>query len=246
MFSHITEVTSTDRISENSETVENNNHIKHEPKAAVLNVDNEQKTENIIKNDSPKEDTSSGVLVAVAIIGAFIIIALSAVLTVQVIKGRINIRPQTLPFKRKSHVTNQRHVDTYCDIDESNMEEADCKFWSEAETYESIDHSKKDVIKYTALPSRSETAKGRATTCMSTISVKKKLHDDTGAQDDSTEKDESKVQMREDKDRHRPIQRRIGKTSTKISGYIDMAKNKLESYVSMNAENIEPTVNDPN
>ena len=43
------------------------------------------------------------------------------------------------------------------------------------------------------------------------------------------------MQMREDKDRHRPIQRRIGKTSTKISGYIDMAKNKMESYVSMNA-----------
>ena len=143
MFGHITEVTSYDLISEKSETVENNNHIKQEPKAAVLNVDNEQKTENVIKDDSPEKDTSSGALVAVAIIGAFIIIALSAVLTVQVIKGRINIRPQTLPFKRKSHVTNQRHVDTYCDIDESNMEEADCKFWREAETYESIDHSKK-------------------------------------------------------------------------------------------------------
>ena len=205
-----------------------------------------KKTENIIKNDSPKEDTSSGVLVAVAVIGAFIIIALSAVLTVQVIKGRINIRPQTLSFKRKSHVTNQRHVDTFCDIDECNMEEADCKFWSEAETYESIDHSKKDVIKYTALPSRSETAKERATTCMSTVSMNTKLHDDTSAQNDRTEKDESKMQMREDKDRHRPIQRRIGKTSTKISGYIDMAKNKLESYVSMNAENIETTENNPN
>ena len=93
MLSHITEVTSTDRISEKSKTVENNNHIKQEPKASVLNVDNEQKTENVIKDDSPEEETSSGVLVAVAIIGAFIIIALSAVLTVQVIKGRINIRP---------------------------------------------------------------------------------------------------------------------------------------------------------
>ena len=92
MFSHITEVTSNDRISEKSKTVENNNHIKQEPKAAVLNVDNEQKTENVIKNDSPKEDTSSGVLVSVPIIGAFIIIALSAVLTVQVIKGLIYIR----------------------------------------------------------------------------------------------------------------------------------------------------------
>ena len=85
MVSHITEVTSNDIISEKSKTVENNNHIKQEPKAAVLNVDNEQKTENIIKNDSPEEDTSSGALVAVAIIGVFITIALSAVLTVQVI-----------------------------------------------------------------------------------------------------------------------------------------------------------------
>ena len=68
------------------------------------------------------------------------------------------------------------------------------------------------------------------------------LADDDGADEDINEKDEpgTNVQIRKKSANHdQPSHKRIGKTSTKISGYIDMTNKKPEDYVSMTAENLE-------
>ena len=89
------------------------------------------------------------------IIGAFIIIPLVTVLVIQ-FKGKQFIRKHTVFSKRDSQMKSQRHVDTYCEIDDSDVRETDCKISSESEleVYESIDQSRKDGTNYTALPAR--------------------------------------------------------------------------------------------
>ena len=71
-------------------------------------------------------------------------------------KGKPFIRKQTVFSKRDSQIKSQRHVDTYCEIDDSDVRETDCKISSESEleVYESINQSSKDGTNYTALPAR--------------------------------------------------------------------------------------------
>ena len=143
-------------------------------------------------------------------------------------------------FKRDSQLTSPRHVDTYCEIDDSKVTETDCKISSESEleVYESIDQSRKDGTNYTALPARQRDSINQLTT----VSMNIILAYDDGADEDINEKDQpgTNVQIRKKSVNHdQPSHKRIGKTSTKISGYIDMTNKKPEDYVSMTAENLE-------
>nr|XP_022291316.1 uncharacterized protein LOC111102740 [Crassostrea virginica] len=198
---------------------------------------NIQKSINV--QDSSNNDDQSTVLIVVAVIGAFIIIALVTVLVVQ-FKGKQFIRKHTVFFKRDAELTSPRHVDTYCEIDDSKVTEIDCKILreSELEVYESIDQSRKDGTNYTALPARQRDSTNQLTT----VSMNIILADDHGADEDINEKDEpgTNVQIRKKSVNHdQPSHKRIGKTSTKISGYIDMTNKKQGDYVSMTAENLE-------
>ena len=85
-------------------------------------------------------------------------------------------------------MTSQRHVDTYCEIDDSKVTETDCKISSESEleVYESIDQSRKDGTNYTALPARQRDSINQ----MTTVSMNIILADDNGADEDINEKDE--------------------------------------------------------
>ena len=183
---------------------------------------NIQKSINV--QDSSNNDDQSTVLIVVAVIGAFIIIALVTVLVVQ-FKGKPFIRKQTVFSKRDSQLTSPRHVATYYEIDDSKVTETDCKISSESEleVYESIDQSRKDGTNYTALPARQRDSINQLTT----VSMKIKLADDDGADKSINEKDEpgTNVQIRKKSINHdQHSHKRIGKTSTKISGYIDMTK----------------------
>ncbi|XP_078320935.1 uncharacterized protein LOC144621481 [Crassostrea virginica] len=189
---------------------------------------------------NPKElkepKTTSSVTIALAVAGSFIIIALLAILLKQR-NGYINIRKGV--SKRGSHVTSQRHVDTYCEIDDGKVAETDCKMWSESEVYESIDRSNKETTKYTELPKRQGTSK--ANQCISMQQILDEADDDDTGDEDDAEKNKCqvRVQMRKGKELSRPANKRIGKTSTKISGYIDMTRNSLEDYVSMAPRQVE-------
>ena len=183
--------------------------------------------------------TTSSVTIALAVAGSFIIIALLAILLIQR-NGYINIRRGV--SKRGSHVTSQRHVDTYCEIDDGKVAETDCKMWSESEVYESIDRSNKETTKYTELPKRQGISKENQ--CISMQQILDEADDDdddTGYDEDDAEKNKCqvRVQMRKGKELSRPANKRIGKTSTKISGYIDMTRNSLEDYVSMAPRQVE-------
>ena len=146
---------------------------------------NIQKSINV--QDSSNNDDQSTVLIVVAVIGAFIIIALVTVLVVQ-FKGKQFIRKHTVFFKRDSQLTSPRHVDTYCEIDDSKVTETDCKISSESEleVNESIDQSRKDGTNYTALPARQRDSINHLTT----VSMNKILADDDGADESINEKDE--------------------------------------------------------
>lgn len=192
-----------------------------------------------------KENTSlpSSPVIVTSVVAAVIIIALVAVILFQV-KGRIQARIQTLDTKRRSKVTSHRRVDTYCDIDEDKMEDVKCNMDNELEPYELIDQSKKDATKYTELPTRPGVL-NHERNLLSTISMQKIL-DDVGDDKDGpkhVDGSESKVQMRREHAHHAVLPKRMGKTSTKISGYIDMRKNTPESYVSMNAEQLDTDAN---
>ena len=181
--------------------------------------------------------TTSSVTIALAVAGSFIIIALLAILLIQR-NGYINIRKGV--SKRGSHVTSQRHVDTYCEIDDGKEAETDCKMWSESEVYESIDRSNKETTKYTELPKRQRTSKDNQ--CISMQQILDDADDDnTGVDKVDAVKNNCQVpvEMRKGKNSSRPAYKRIGKTSTKISGYIDMTKHSLEDYVSMAPRNDE-------
>ena len=174
---------------------------------------------------------TSSVTIAIAVAGSFIIIVLLAILLIQR-NGYINIRKGV--SKRGSHVTSQRHVDTYCEIDDGKVAETDCKMWSELEVYESIDRANKETTKYTELPKRQGTSKDNQSISMQQI-LDEADDDDTGYTEDDAEKNKCqfRVEMRKGKQSYSPANKRIGKTSTKISGYIDMTKHSLEDYVSM-------------
>lgn len=192
-----------------------------------------------------KENTSlpSSPVIVTSVVAAVIIISLVAVILFQV-KGRIQARIQTLDTKRRSKVTSHRRVDTYCDIDEDKMEDVKCNMDNELEPYELIDQSKKDATKYTELPTRPGVL-NHERNLLSTISMQKILDDVGDDKDDPKHVDgsESKVQMRREHAHHAVLPKRMGKTSTKISGYIDMRKNTPESYVSMNAEQLDTDAN---
>ena len=140
-------------------------------------------------------------------------------------KGKPSIRKHTVFFKRGSQLTSPRHVVTYCEIDDSKVTESDCKISSESEleVYESIDQSGKDGTNYTALPARQRDSINQLTT----VSMNIILAYDDRADEDINEKDQpgTNVQIRKKTVNHdQPSHKRIGKTSTKISGYIDMTK----------------------
>ena len=201
-----------------------------------------EKTEQSYKELKDSKTTSS-VTNALAVAGSFIIIALLAILLIQR-NGYINIRRGI--SKRGSHVTIQRHVDTYCEIDDDKVAETDCKMWSELEVYESIDRSNKETTKYTELPKRQKTSKDNQCISMQQI-LDEADDDDTGDDKDDADKNscQVRVEMRKGKQSSRLANKRIGKTSTKISGYIDMTKNSLEDYVSMAPRNDEEELKPP-
>lgn len=196
--------------------------------------------------DFKKSESSSTVVVVISVICTIIIISLVIVIVLQM-KGKLQMHNQISLSKRRSRVVSQRHVDTYCEIDEKNMEKTECNKCDELEIYELIDHSNKGEIKYTELPTRKGVS-NQERKLMSTILMQKILDDDGDINDDiqhhaeSEEKqvnrNEPKVQMRKDKVDLDTFSKRKGKTSSNISGYIDMGKKDLKDYVSMNAENI--------
>lgn len=204
------------------------------------------KRDNSINMDFKKSESSSTVVVVISVICTIIIISLVIVIVLQM-KGKLHTHNQIFLSKRRSRVVSQRHVDTYCEIDEKNMEKTECNKCDELEIYELIDHSNKGEIKYTELPTRKGVS-NQERKLMSTILMQKILDDDGDINDDiqhhaeSEEKqvnrNEPKVQMRKDKIDFDTSSKRKGKTSNNISGYIDMGKKDLKDYVSMNAENI--------
>ncbi|XP_034300312.2 uncharacterized protein [Magallana gigas] len=197
--------------------------------------------------DSKKSKSSSTAVVVISVFCTLIIISLVIVIVLQM-KGKLLSHNKILLSKRRSRVISQRHVDTYCEIDEKNMEITESNKFDEVEIYESIDHSNnKNEIKYTELPTRKGVS-NEERKLMSTILMTKILDDDGNINNDiqhhskSEEKqvnrNETIVQMRKDKVDLDTFSKRKGKTSSNISGYIDMGKKDPKEYVSMNAENI--------
>lgn len=199
------------------------------------------------KFDSKKSESSSTVVVVISVFCTLIIISLVIVMVLQM-KGKLLSHNQIFLSKRRSRVISQRHVDTYCEIDEKNMEITESNKFDEVEIYESIDHSNKNEIKYTELPKRKGVS-NEERKLMSTILMTKILDDDddddinNAIQHDvkSGEKQvnmtEPEIQIRKDKVGLDTFSKRKGKTSSNISGYIDMEKKDPKDYVSMNALN---------
>ncbi|XP_062580337.1 uncharacterized protein LOC134242265 [Saccostrea cucullata] len=202
-----------------------------------------------------KEESSSTVMAVISVIGVLVIGFLIAVIVVQ-LKGKITIRLEKKSLRRNSKVTSHRHVDTYCEIDDDDViDDVDNDKEDEAEEYEVIDHSKKDATKYTALPSRENIAKHGSKTIsnVSMLEILRSGEDDRKSNtrdsktmsnvpvqelSDGNAEDNLKVEMRNDKSHLKTTQKRFGKTSGQVSGYIDMDKGtKKEEYVSMCAEN---------
>ncbi|XP_048777371.2 uncharacterized protein LOC125681366 [Ostrea edulis] len=181
--------------------------------------------------NGPKEikNGSAAVIAVISVIGVLVISLLVTIIIFQ-LRGKIHLRLQKSP-NRGSNVTSQRHVDTYCEIDENEATEGACNMWSESEIYEQIDQSKKDGTKYTTLPPR-EGAPKKERAIMSTLSMQKILE-----ADDDEDTCKTEVQMRKSKSNVQVPLNRTDKTSTQVSGYIDMNKEKeLEDYVHMAAE----------
>ncbi|XP_011436764.3 uncharacterized protein [Magallana gigas] len=204
----------------------------------------EPKRDNSGLMDSKKSDSSSSAVVVISVFCTLIIMSLIIVIILQM-KGKIHSHNQISLSKRRSRVVSQSHVDTYCEIDEKNVEKSECNKCDEVEIYELIDHSNNGEIKYTELPTRKGVS-NQDKKLMSTISMQKILDEDCDLNDDclanSDEKhasiNESKVQMRKHKVGLETLSKRKRKTSSNISGYIDMGKKDPKDYVSMNAENI--------
>ncbi|XP_062581583.1 uncharacterized protein LOC134243336 [Saccostrea cucullata] len=194
----------------------------------------------VLKEASADEKTSSdesednkagsaAVMTVISIIGVLIVCLLIVVIVFQ-LKGKIKLRTQKSQ-NRNSHIKSQRHVDTYCEIDEGGVTEDKIKTLYKSEIYELIDQSKKGGAKYTPLPPRPGLSKEERAV-MSTVSMQKILEDDDDA--------DTEVEMRKDKGNTQNPPKRMGKTSAQVSGYIDMNKEtQEEDYVPMSAENTE-------
>lgn len=80
--------------------------------------------------------------VKISVFCTLIIISLVIVIVVH-IKGKLNSHNQISLSKRRSRVVRQRHIDTYCRVDEKQNEKYECQTVDEVEIYKLTDRSKK-------------------------------------------------------------------------------------------------------
>lgn len=183
-------------------------------------------------NEAKKSALSSTVVAVISTVLTLMTLSLVMVIVFH-IKGKINIRQLSFSSKRGSRVASPRNATTYYEIDEKKMEENELNKYPEPEIYESIDQSKKDTTKYSELPTRPRVSK-QERKLMTSISMHKIMDDDSENNEDE-DYDNKCVQMRKDKVRQADLLKRMCKTSTKISGYIEMGKKIPEEYVPMTA-----------
>lgn len=188
-------------------------------------------------NEAKKSALSSTVVAVISTVLTLMTLSLVMVIVFH-IKGKINIRQLSFSSKRGSRVASPRNATTYYEIDEKKLEENELNNkCPEPEIYESIDQSKKDTTKYTELPTRPRVSK-QERKLMTSISMHK-IMDDDGKNNEDEDYDNKCVQMRKDKVRQADFLKRMGKTSTKISGYIEMGKKIPEEYVPMTAKKLD-------
>lgn len=80
--------------------------------------------------------------VKILVFCTLIVISLVIVIVVH-IKGKLNSHNQISLSKRRSRVVRQRHIDTYCKVDEIQNEKYECETVDEVEIYKLTDRSKK-------------------------------------------------------------------------------------------------------
>lgn len=187
-------------------------------------------------NEAKKSALSSTVVAVISTVLTLMTLSLVMVIVFH-IKGKINIRQLSFSSKRGSRVASPRNATTYYEIDEKKLEENELNKYPEPEIYESIDQSKKDTTKYSELPTRPRVSK-QERKLMTSISMHKIMDDDSENNEDE-DYDNKCVQMRKDKVRQADFLKRMGKTSTKISGYIEMGKKIPEEYVPMTAKKLD-------
>lgn len=187
-------------------------------------------------NEAKKSALSSTVVAVISTVLTLMTLSLVMVIVFH-IKGKINIRQLSFSSKRGSRVASPRNATTYYEIDEKKLEENELNKYPEPEIYESIDQSKKDTTKYSELPTRPRVSK-QERKLMTSISMHKIMDDDSENNEDE-DYDNKCVQMRKDKVRQADLLKKMGKTSTKISGYIEMGKKIPEEYVPMTAKKLD-------
>lgn len=188
-------------------------------------------------NEGKKSALSSTVIAGISTVLTLMTLSLVMVIVFH-IKGKINIRQLSFSSKRGSRVASPRNATTYYEIDEKKLEENELNNkCPEPEIYESIDQSKKDTTKYTELPTRPRVSK-QERKLMTSISMHNIMDDDSENNEDE-DYDNKCVQMRKDRVCQADFLKRMGKTSTKISGYIEMGKKIPEEYVPMTAEKLD-------
>ncbi|XP_062581582.1 uncharacterized protein LOC134243335 [Saccostrea cucullata] len=191
---------------------------------------NEQTTDEM-KEYEENKSSSSAVIAVMSVIGVLIICLILSVIVFK-LRGKIKLRVQK-STKRGSQIAS--HVKTYCEIDDYDVMEDE---FGESETYEKIDQSQKEGLKYTSLPTRPGLSK-KDRDIMSSLSMQKIL------EDDDKEEMETKVRLRKDKNFDATLLKRMGKTGTQVSGYIEMTKGtELEDYVPMTTDHLEPNVSE--
>lgn len=186
-------------------------------------------------NEAKKSALSSTVVAVISTVLTLMTLSLVMVIVFH-IKGKINIRQLSFSSKRGSRVASPRNATTYYEIDEKKMEENELNKYPEPEIYESIDQSKKDTTKYSELPTRPRVSK-QERKLMTSISMQ--VMDDDSENNEDEDYDNKCVQMRKDKVRQADFLKRMGKTPTKISGYIEMGKKIPEEYVPMTAKKLD-------
>ncbi|XP_062595707.1 uncharacterized protein LOC134275944 [Saccostrea cucullata] len=160
-----------------------------------------------------------------SVIGILIICLILSVIVFK-LRGKIKLRVQK-STKRGSQMASR--IKTYCEIDDCDVMEDE---FGESETYEKIDQSQKEGLKYTSLPLRTDLTK-KERDIMSSLSMQKIL------EDDDKEDMETKVQLREEKNVDATLLKRMGKTGTQVSGYIEMTRGtELEDYVPMTTDKL--------
>lgn len=80
--------------------------------------------------------------VKILVFCTLIVISLVIVIVVH-IKSKLNSHNQISLSKRRSRVVRQRHIDTYCKVDEIQNEKYECETVDEVEIYKLTDRSKK-------------------------------------------------------------------------------------------------------